>query len=76
MRCKRPQMAYVGGTADAPQNNLVESSLTMKRYYYELLDAEYNDLGASIPDGWHQSTAINQARAWSGSMAYGRPACR
>lgn len=36
----------------------------MKRYYYELLNAQYDGLGACIPDGWHKSTAINQAKAW------------
>jgi hypothetical protein len=36
----------------------------MKWYYYELLNAQYDDLGACIPDGWHKSTAINQAKAW------------
>lgn len=36
----------------------------MKRYYYELLNAQYDDFGACIPDGWHKSTAINQAKAW------------
>lgn len=36
----------------------------MKRYYFELLDEQYNDLGAFIPDGSHKSTAINRAKAW------------
>lgn len=36
----------------------------MKRYYYELFDARYDDLGACILDGWHKSTAINRAKAW------------
>ncbi len=36
----------------------------MKRYYYELLDEEYNDLGALIPDGSNKSSAVNRAKAW------------
>ncbi len=36
----------------------------MKRYYFQLLDEEYNDLGAFIPDGSHKSTAINRAKRW------------
>lgn len=36
----------------------------MKRYYFQLLDGEYNDLGALIPDGSNKSTAINRAKRW------------
>lgn len=36
----------------------------MKRYYFELLDANYNDLGAAIPDGSNKQTAINHAKKW------------
>ena len=36
----------------------------MKRYYYELLDAQYDNLGACIPDGGHKSTAVNLAKKW------------
>lgn len=36
----------------------------MKRYYFELLDNEYNDLGAFIPDGSSKQTAINRAKKW------------
>lgn len=36
----------------------------MKRYYYELLDEEYNDLGVLIPDGSNKSSAVNRAKAW------------
>jgi len=36
----------------------------MKRYYFQLLDDNYNDLGAFIPDGSHKSTAINRAKRW------------
>lgn len=36
----------------------------MKRYYFQLLDGGYNDLGAFIPDGSHKSTAINRAKRW------------
>lgn len=36
----------------------------MKRYYFELLDEQYNNLGACIPDGSHKATAVNRAKAW------------
>ncbi len=36
----------------------------MKRYYYELLDDQYNDLGAALPDGSNKQTAINRAKRW------------
>lgn len=36
----------------------------MKRYYFELLDNEYNDLGAFIPDRSSKQTAINRAKRW------------
>lgn len=36
----------------------------MKRYYFELLDAEYNDLGAFIPDGSNKQTAERRAARW------------
>lgn len=36
----------------------------MRRYYYELTDERYNDLGAFIPDGSNKQAAINRARQW------------
>lgn len=36
----------------------------MKRYWYALMDAEYNDLGVSIPDGSCKQTAVNRAKKW------------
>lgn len=36
----------------------------MRRYWFELLDDSYNDLGAFIPDGSNKQAAINQARQW------------
>lgn len=36
----------------------------MKRYYFELTDRNYNDLGAFIPDGSSKQAAINKARQW------------
>lgn len=36
----------------------------MKRYYFELTDERYNDLGAAIPDGSNKQVAINKARQW------------
>ena len=36
----------------------------MKRYWFELLDESYNDLGAMIPDGSNKQTAINCATRW------------
>ena len=36
----------------------------MKRYYFELLDEEYNDLDAFIPDGSNKQTAVRRAAEW------------
>ena len=36
----------------------------MRRYYFELTDEHYNDLGAFIPDGSNRQAAINKARQW------------
>lgn len=36
----------------------------MKRYYFNLLDSNYNDLGAFIPDGSSKKTALNRAKKW------------
>lgn len=36
----------------------------MKRYWFSLVDENYNELGASIPDGSHKQTAINRAKRW------------
>ncbi len=36
----------------------------MKRYYFELLNEFYDNLGALIPDGSHKSTAVNRAKVW------------
>ena len=36
--------------------------MTMKRYWFALMDADYNDLGVSIPDGSSKQTAVNCAK--------------
>lgn len=36
----------------------------MKRYYFQLLDEQYNDLGAFIPDSSNKQSAINRAKRW------------
>lgn len=36
----------------------------MKRYWFELTDERYNDLGVLIPDGSNKQTAINHAKRW------------
>ena len=36
----------------------------MKRYYFELTDRSYNDLGAFIPDGYSKEVAVRQAKRW------------
>ena len=36
----------------------------MKRYYFALMDADYNDLGVLIPDGSNKQTAVNRAKRW------------
>ena len=50
----------------------------MKRYWFELTDERYNDLGAAISDGWQKSPAIAEAKRWmkenvSTTMIYFRP---
>ncbi len=36
----------------------------MKRYWFELLNESYDNLGASIPDGSSKQSAINRAKRW------------
>ena len=36
----------------------------MKRYYFQLRNESYDDLGALIPDGSSKQTAINRAKRW------------
>ena len=36
----------------------------MRRYWFELQDERYNDLGAAIPDGSSKQAAINKAKRW------------
>lgn len=36
----------------------------MRRYYFELVDDNYNGLGAFIPDGSCKKSAVNRARKW------------
>lgn len=36
----------------------------MRRYWFELEDERYNELGAAIPDGSSKQAAINRARQW------------
>lgn len=36
----------------------------MKRYYFQLLNESYDDLGALIPDGSSKQTAVNRAKRW------------
>ncbi len=36
----------------------------MRRYWFELEDDRYNELGAAIPDGSSKQAAINRARQW------------
>lgn len=36
----------------------------MKRYWFELLDENYNNLGAYLPDGRNKQTAVNQSKRW------------
>lgn len=35
----------------------------MKRYWFELVDEYYNDLGAFIPDG-NKAAAVKKAKQW------------
>ncbi len=43
---------------------LTEAIKDMKRYYFVLMDSDYNDLGALIPDGSSKQTAANRAKRW------------
>lgn len=36
----------------------------MKRYYFQLVDEQYEDLGVLIPDGSHKEAAENRAKRW------------
>ena len=36
----------------------------MKRYFFQLLNENYDDVGALIPDGSSKQSAINKARRW------------
>lgn len=36
----------------------------MKRYWFELTDERYNELGAFIPDGSNKQSAVNRAKRW------------
>lgn len=36
----------------------------MKRYWFTLMNEDYDDLGALIPDGSSKQTAVNQAKRW------------
>lgn len=36
----------------------------MNRYYFQLLNEGYDDLGALIPDGSSKQTAVNRAKRW------------
>ncbi len=36
----------------------------MKRYWFTLMDENYEDLGTSIPDGSNKQTAVNRAKRW------------
>ncbi|MBP3529363.1 MAG: hypothetical protein J6K02_11965 [Alistipes sp.] len=36
----------------------------MKRYWFQLLTNDYDDLDAFIPDGSNKATAMNRAKRW------------
>lgn len=36
----------------------------MRRYYFQLLNEHYDDLGAFLLDGSHKESAINRAKRW------------
>ena len=36
----------------------------MKRYWFALVNKNYEDLGAFIPDGSSKKTAVNHAKRW------------
>lgn len=47
----------------------------MKRYYFQLLNESYDDLGALIPDGSSKQTAVNRAKRWmnENGVKYAQP---
>lgn len=36
----------------------------MKRYWFALMDENYEDLGVLIPDGSNKQTAVNRTKRW------------
>lgn len=36
----------------------------MKRYWFALMDGNYEDLGALIPDDSNKQTTVNRAKRW------------
>ena len=36
----------------------------MKRYWFQLLTENYDELGAMIPDGSSKATAVKRAKRW------------
>lgn len=36
----------------------------MKRYWFALMNENYEDLGVLIPDGSNKQTAVNRAKRW------------
>lgn len=36
----------------------------MKRYWFQLLTENYDELGAMFPDGSSKATAVNYAKRW------------
>lgn len=38
--------------------------MAVKKYWFSLLDKDYNELNASIPDGSNKQKAINQSKRW------------
>ncbi len=36
----------------------------MKRYWFALMNEDYDDLGVLIPDGSNKQTAVNRAKRW------------
>lgn len=42
----------------------MKDETTMKRYWFQLLTEDYDELGALIPDGSSKARAANRAKRW------------
>ncbi len=46
------------------QRPKVTKKFDMRRYWFQLLTSDYDELNALIPDGSSKTSAMNQAKRW------------